>query len=331
MIWFMGRHSANRKDLHKITFRNYLLEQNYNHDFIDNVAIPMASLICTCSYDAVANYPAAVLVDYFARSFMRWSGVQRAKGGAKAVVTRLAKGSDVRLNAAVQSVSRNVNNNEWTLSTNNETFQFDHIIFATPANIAEKILKKGECKDKELISVLERFQAEKSDTICHKDSKLMPVDRSLWRCVNFITVKEGCAPMVTIWVNRTIDTFADCPFDVFQTWNPVIKPDPKLVLSNASLWRPIVSLDSDEALKELAALQGRDGLWVCGSWTRAGVPLLEQAARSGIEVAEAIGPNRRPWPVVKREQHSSVYIDSMRWLMYSVAFMCSIGVAMLFV
>lgn len=32
------------------------------------------------------------------------------------------------LNAAVQSVSRNVNNNEWTLSTNNETFQFDHIV-----------------------------------------------------------------------------------------------------------------------------------------------------------------------------------------------------------
>ena len=32
------------------------------------------------------------------------------------------------LNAAVQSVSRNVNNNEWNLSTNNETFQFDHIV-----------------------------------------------------------------------------------------------------------------------------------------------------------------------------------------------------------
>jgi hypothetical protein len=122
-----------------------------------------------------------------------------------------------------------------------------------------------------------RFKAEQSDTVCHKDARLMPADRSVWRSVNFITPKRG-APMVTIWINRAISSFATCPFDVFQTWNPLVAPRPSLVLTRASLWRPIVSLDSDAALHSLAALQGIDQLWHCGSWTRPGVPLLEQVS-----------------------------------------------------
>lgn len=31
-------------------------------------------------------------------------------------------------------------------------------------------------------------------------------------------------------VNRVINSFYDCEYDVFQTWNPLITPDPALVV-----------------------------------------------------------------------------------------------------
>lgn len=48
----------------------------------------MAAIVCTCSYDAVAQYPAVVLVDYFARSFMR-SAARTSRSLARSLAHRL--------------------------------------------------------------------------------------------------------------------------------------------------------------------------------------------------------------------------------------------------
>jgi uncharacterized protein len=312
VVWFIfncGRNSVHARDaLARLTYKQYLQREGFSPEFVDNIAIPMAALICTCSYDSVAAYPAAVMVDYFARSFMRWGGVQRATGGARDVVSRLSVNCNVRLATPVDSVRKRASDGALLVRAVGQTRDdvFDDVVLATPAHIANAVLRDA---DAAFATLLGAFKAEQSVTVCHRDPRLMPADRSTWRSVNFITVRPGEAPMATIWVNRAISGFENVEYDVFQTWNPLIEPAPETVLSSSALWRPVVTHDTLDALAKLEALQGRDRIWICGSWTRWGVPLLEQAALSGIEVAEAIGPNRRPWPATVRERHSSAYVD----------------------
>lgn len=309
LIFNCGRNNVHAgAALADLTFKQYLEREGFSPEFIDNIAIPMAALICTCSYDSVAAYPAAVLVDYFARSFMRWGGVQRATGGARDVVTRLSLNCDVRLATPVDSVRKRAADGALLVRAAGQAADeaFDHVVLATPAHIAASLLRDAAPVFRELLGA---FHAEQSVTVCHRDERLMPADRATWRSVNFITVRPGEAPMATIWVNRAINGFESVDFDVFQTWNPLIEPRPDTVLSSSALWRPVVTHDTLDALGRLGDVQGHDNVWICGSWTRWGVPLLEQAALSGIETAEAIGPARRPWPASQREKHSSAYVD----------------------
>jgi hypothetical protein len=60
------------------------------------------------------------------------------------------------------------------------------------------------------------------------------------------------------------------------------RPQPPSVIARAWFERPLVDLETPGVLASLRAAQGRAGLWLCGSYTLPGVPLLENAARSGL-------------------------------------------------
>jgi hypothetical protein len=61
----------------------------------------------------------------------------------------------------------------------------------------------------------------------------------------------------------------------------------ELIISRAWFDRPVVTIQK---------AQGERNLWVIGSYSLPGVPLLENAARSGMNVAETLRPGAlRPW------------------------------------
>lgn len=117
--------------------------------------------------------------------------------------------------------------------------------------------------------------------------------------------------------------------DIYQTTNPIIPPRAECVLSVAALERAIVTAKSKEALKglyredkrkwwqcagqgssHLGELQGAGrlsdvegpGIWICGSFAAAGIPLLEgcvvsarNVVEQGIWIAEGIQSNTPSW------------------------------------
>jgi microfibrillar-associated protein 1 len=116
---------------------------------------------------------------------------------------------------------------------------------------------------------------------------------------------------------------------IYQTTNPIIPPRTECVLSVATLERAIVTAESKQALKGLyredgrkrwkCAGQGRPrlgelqgagrlsdikgpGIWICGSFAAAGIPLLEgcvvsarNVVEQGIWEAEGIQSKIPPW------------------------------------
>ena len=67
-------------------------------------------------------------------------------------------------------------------------------------------------------------------------------------------------------------------------------------MAEAKVERPIVTRTSVKAIEELRELRYRQGsrLWVTGSYAQWGIPLLEAAVVSAIEVSESLGVTL-PW------------------------------------
>ena len=89
---------------------------------------------------------------------------------------------------------------------------------------------------------------------------------------------------------------------VFQTWNPIVEPDPCLVIGEAEFERPVVNADALKGLRQLSHLHQQPDrrIWFCGSYASHGIPLLESAGQVS-DVGCSI-----PWCSTSMDQYEGV-------------------------
>ncbi|MEL7537742.1 MAG: FAD-dependent oxidoreductase [Pseudomonadota bacterium] len=272
------------------TLEDYVEQHNYSMAFADGFLYPTFSGICTCSHDSVKTYPARVVLEYLNCGLLL-SSVQRVTRGTQEVVQRLARDvQEIRLRSEITEVFRE--DDGVVVRTPTATSTFDHVVLATQANQTARMLKDASRDERE---VLGSFKYEASRVVVHKDTRLAPLGgESRWAPVNFLLADSASAPMATIYMNAIQNMPGRGP--VFQTWNPIVEPDPGMVLAEAGFERPLVNKLSMSALQRLEQLHDQHDrrLWFCGSYAAHGIPLLESAAKSALSVAERLG-SRRPW------------------------------------
>lgn len=129
-------------------------------------------------------------------------------------------------------------------------------------------------------------------------------------CEN-LEILSASYTMTTHVLTRPMGFAAD-RHDIYQTTNPIISPRKECVLSVARLERAVVTAKSKEALKGLYRESGRKwwqcagqgsahlgelqgaggsgvegpGIWICGSFAAAGIPLLEGCVVSARNIVE---------------------------------------------
>ncbi len=277
----------------EMTLEAYLTEHGYSKDFAEGFLYPAYAAICTCSHKSVKAYPARVILEYI-NSGLLLSSVRRVIDGTQEVVKRLSERAHrVHLRSQVVGISQA--DDAVSVRTADFTETFDHVVVAAQANQASGLLENAAPEE---LDALRSFTYEPSRVIVHTDPGLAPLGgQSRWAPVNFLLEKVNAAPMATIWMNAIQEMPGPSP--VFQSWNPVIEPDPSLVLGQAEFERPIVNVASLRGLKRLAALhhQADRRIWFCGSYASHGIPLLESAVKSAMAVAERLGvpcPWNRP-------------------------------------
>jgi predicted NAD/FAD-binding protein len=280
---------AARGELATTTIGDYLRSRGYSDVFADGFLVPCFAGINTCSYDDVRGYPAELIVGYFRRGFV-FTRVRRALGGARAIAERLgARIAHSRFGVSVDSVRREPGAVVVRDQDGHEA-RFDHVVFATQANQVPQILVDASELER---SVLRAFRYDHVRVVMHTDSTLAPPSRSCWAPVNYRIAPGFDRPMITIWVNALQQSLRSGRH-VFQTVHPFREPDPEHLLSAASLERPIVTLESTDALRVLERLHCEPDrrVWFCGSYAAAGIPLLESAAASAAKVAERVARAR---------------------------------------
>lgn len=267
-----------------LTLGEYLHAEHYSSAFADRFLIPIFAGINTVSCQAVRDYPAAVIAQYFNRAFML-SSVYRAVGGATAIAQALSQRvAHLRLGARIEGVQREGSSVVITMQ-DGSTETFDAVVFATQANQILDLLGDATRAER---AVLQAVRYDAVRVVMHNDTRLMPKDRSDWGPVNYVLSPEFDRPMISIWVNRLLPSYQHAQ-PLFQTINPMLQPAPELVLQDCSLQRPMVDLATQGNLEKLQTLhaQPKRRVFFCGSYAAPGIPLLESAVASAQSVAKA--------------------------------------------
>ncbi|BFZ63694.1 hypothetical protein YB2330_004826 [Saitoella coloradoensis] len=273
------------KILSTTTLDTFLHMHHIPTSFSQNYLIPLFSAVCTCSHSTTLRLPAAEVLRYAAASL--WGRHYVVEGGVRVVRERLMEGveeENVHLGRGVERVRRVEGRMRLKLEGGeNEEEEFEHVVFAVGTAQAQQILssaKEGEHEHEDLARLLDAFESEKVEVVTHRDTTILPTPHTHLRTLNLST--HPCT-------NQTSTTHIISP-TILQTTNPSPThtiPSP-LLLGRAQFYRGIQTLVSLETIKELERVQGRDGVWFVGSWTRGGLVLLEGCVEGAEGVVRGI-------------------------------------------
>ncbi len=316
---FAPRHLHAGK-LENLTLGEYLTREGYSEVFARRVLLTALAVMCTCTFETMASFPADVVV--FCLAVRSGSGIQRARGGNQIMAEKLAQLCEVRLNARVKAVSVAADGGSVVVQHEaREDERFDHVIFATQANHVLPLLQDATAEEREALTM---FQYEASDVVVHTDPSVMPRERSAWSGVNFSSDTAQAMPSATIWLNRVSMEFMGFDENVFQTWNSKGKTiAAEAVIHTSHFERPVMSPQTLRAISLLAPLQGKRRVWFCGSYARRAMPLLENGVASAMEVATALGCEV-PWSLPPRRART---LFSSRWMISTLTWGAFLAVA----
>ncbi|KAH9256346.1 hypothetical protein BASA81_005579 [Batrachochytrium salamandrivorans] len=318
MYWFQKRGPRDLQNggcVNK-TFKQYVLE-SHSTEFYYELLMPMLSVVCTCTWDAVGQYPAEVLVDYMtgrSRQHPMGSTTMRATDGTVEIVRKLSlQCEQIHTSCYVQRVvpgSKPIV--MWCTKADGEQIQeFDHVIIATQANAASALLSDQVDNPvaNDLHEILTKVKYEKNRTVLHQcpDAKLWGEDfpGTCHLQVDLENNRSDC----TIWMNRIDPLLAnELKENVFQTWNPFTTCEENKIL-DVVFERPVLTLDSMRDLDHLNSKQGQGGLWFVGAYSLYSMPLLENGVRSAIRVANKLLDKSNQYPELGAQLSGAAFAD----------------------
>jgi len=283
-----------RRDLLKgmesgVTLKEYLQKRKYDTEFVERFLYPtLSSTVCTCSFEALDNYPAIIVLESLDK--LTRAPLFRTRRGTEDVVKRITRAGFQILGAhEVRQVVRRAGSVhvETHHQSKLQSWEFDHFIFATQANHIDGLVADLTPEES---STLSGFHYECVPVVVHDDHRLMPGDQGNWSTFNMVSNKVDRSAMCSVLLDRFHSPWR-LPRSVFQTINPIVSPNLESIVCRTSLQRPVVTIGSFSAWASLDRLHSEPGrnIWFTGSYASRGIPLLESAVIASVDVAEKMG------------------------------------------
>lgn len=278
-----------------VSIGEYLESRGYPHGFSAYYLMPLASAVWSGTRNNAEDMPARTFLGFLNNHGLislvdrpQWRTVS---GGSREYVERAIKEiTRVHTERGVTSVVRHADGVEVT-DVYGDTEVFDHVVFATHADVTLSIL--GEAASDDERRILSAFRYDTNEVVLHTDISAMPANRRVWSAWNGIerTSDDGTNPVsVSYWMNRLQNIDTDT--DVVVTLNPGTTVDPSTVIDRWVAMHPQFDVDTDAAQAEIPTIQGRDRIWFAGA--HLGYGFHEDGLQSGLTVAAALG-SPAPW------------------------------------
>lgn len=277
------------------TLGSWLEQGGYRRGFRDHYLLPMGAAIWSCPPEKMLAFPAASFLRFFEnhglldlRDRPQWRTVV---GGSHNYVRRMRAdlGPAVRSSTPVKRVSR-LDAAVHIETAQGERESFDDVVLACHADEALRLLSEPSTDENELLGA---FSYQHNRAVLHTDSTLMPKRRRVWSSWNYLSdgsTGQAAGLSVTYWMNALQNLHSSTQF--FVSLNPLHEPDPTRIVATMDYEHPVYDAAALKAQKQLQRIQGRDGLWHCGSYFGNG--FHEDALCSALEVASAFEV-KAPW------------------------------------
>jgi uncharacterized protein len=296
-----AKHDLENGMLCGLTFGDYIKVRRVSDALRDDYIVPMIA--------AIWSTPAARMLDYPAESLIRFLDNHRlihlqrpfwetVTGGSRNYVEKLLaqyKGR-ILLNTAVERIERR-DGAVFITDSHGDTQQYDRVVMAAHSDQSLRML--GDPSDAER-AVLSAVQYRPNAVWLHRDPSLMPKRRDAWAAWNYLGTRDESSKReisVTYWMNRLQNI--DQRHPVFITLNPPRPPREDLTFGLYDYSHPQFDVKALAAQERLPSIQGQNGTYYCGAWTRYG--FHEDGLSSGLKVAALLG-SAAPWeePLAER-------------------------------
>jgi predicted NAD/FAD-binding protein len=268
----------------------FLRREHLGEGFRDHYLLPMAAAIWSCPTRTMMEFPAESLARFFDNHGLinvvdrpLWRTVV---GGSHSYVKRMVAeiGADNVVHDGAVQVERGDDGVEVRLRSGARA-SFDAVVLACHADQALELLARPSEDESRLLGC---FRYQPNRTLLHTDTRLMPRRRNVWASWNYLARfdQDGDrAVSVTYWMNRL--QVLQSSRDYLVSLNPLTEPAPEHLIAEMTYDHPVFDQGAMDAQRELHRLQGRGGVWYCGSYF--GYGFHEDALRAAVDVAGSLG------------------------------------------
>ncbi|MEO8882449.1 MAG: FAD-dependent oxidoreductase [Devosia sp.] len=273
----------------------FLARNGYSAAFIEDHILPISAAIWSTPAHGMRDFPAKAFIAFFANHGLlqvnnrpRWRTVV---GGAGTYIDRLLAGSGIRVLADTQitSVTRDMAGVELRFATG-EARRFDEVVFACHADQALALLGDASAEEGNLLS---SFRFTPNRAVLHTDERLMPQRKAIWSAWNYL--RSGTGPEASLSLSYWMNRLQPLPTttNIFVTLNPGCEFATGTVKRVIDYEHPLYDSAALAAQHDIWQIQGQRRTWFAGAWLGSG--FHEDGLQSGLEIAERLGPVKRPW------------------------------------
>jgi len=279
-----------------LTIGGFLQKLGAGEYFRNYYLAPLSGAIWSTPVGKIMDFPAYSMIDFFENhALLSHSGQHQwytVKGGSQEYVSRLgasltAKGVDIRLNAAVQSVRRTALGVE--IKTDGASWEsFDEVVLATHSDDALALLSDPSAQE---TAALGAMKYQPNDIVLHADTSMMPKRRKTWASWIYSEDKEHVSDRIdlTYWMNSLQPIPMDDPHFVTLNTKRMIREE--LIYDQVTLRHPVYDLGAIAAQEQVRGFNGTNKTWFCGAWMKHG--FHEDGLSSAIDVVRGMRDQSR--------------------------------------
>jgi predicted NAD/FAD-binding protein len=273
----------------ELTLGEFLSDLHIGKAMQDDYLLPMAAAIWSCPPQQMQSFPAKSFAQFFNNHGLlnvtdrpQWRTVI---GGSQRYVDKLLSSflGEIIINNGVSKIDRQADGVIITLE-DGEQLEVDQVVIATHADEALSLLSNPTEQEQKLLSA---FRYQQNDTYLHTDPNLMPKQRKVWSCWNYLAKQSGETTLsvsVSYWMNALQGL--DDSQDYFVSLNPIHEIDPDKIIRRIHYMHPVFDNQAMAAQKQLHQLQGENRTWFAGSYF--GYGFHEDALSSAVSVAKKL-------------------------------------------
>ncbi len=248
----------------------FLFENGYSHEFVDNYLVPMAAAIWSAEPGRVLDMPVSFLVRFFDNHGLltvnnrpTWRVIE---GGSRQYVNKLVAGhrERIRLNSAVDAVRR-IDDRIEVHTAEGGREMFDQVFFACHSDQALALLKDATPVERDVLGAIDY---QPNEAVLHTDESLLPKRRNAWAAWNYhVPSGESRHVSVTYHMNRLQGLDAEKQYCV--TLNADQHINPEKIIHRVQYQHPVYSREAVAAQKRQAEVNC-ERTFFCGAYWRNG-------------------------------------------------------------